>query len=394
MEQKTTREHEEQTEKEGNGTRSNHVRVTEGLGNGLAINFLKEYLEPFIVTAEIANGLKCGFFDAFQNNGGQYVATKEDIIEYTTGNGNGKSFVTLDDKDPEFDKKKFSQKLEKWLGLMESAQIIRRVNGTYCLEPLAVHFRSDMNGAIRSLLNETLFWTKTLDEEFVSNVWSRHSIDSLIGTQKYDFIENHLEACSSTLCRDLPQFLEEFDIRLKKDSIVLDIGCGTGYFLEELARLYKIRGVGLDFNWKVVENGNQRLKKLGLKTVQLRQMDVAKQKLPASDNIADLVLTINLHQYFKPEHYDHLTKEIYRVLKSGGSYFSVVAVGLPEGHPSKRLAMGLQSQLSKIFTDFTEFVDMTHIRELYENAGFDMKTFETLPLYGGGVQEIVVVKKP
>jgi hypothetical protein len=52
----------------------------------------------------------------------------------------------------------------------------------------------------------------------------------------------------------------------------------------------------------------------------------------------------------------------------------------------------MHSQLSKIFTDFTEFVNMAHIRELYENAGFNIKTFETLPLYGG-IQEIIVVKK-
>ncbi|MFX1465900.1 MAG: class I SAM-dependent methyltransferase [Promethearchaeota archaeon] len=393
MAQKTSR-HKTQTKREYE-IKNNHIRVTEGLGNGLAINFLKEFIEPFIITTEIANGIKCGFFDAFQDNGDSYVATKEEIIEYaTTGNGNGKGFVAIDDKDPQFDKSKFSQKLEKWLELMESSQIIRRDNGTFCLEPLAVHFRSEMNGIIRSLLNETLVWTKTLDENVISNIWSRHSIDSLIGTQKYDFIENHLEACCSVLCRDIPNFLEEFDIKLKKDSIVMDIGCGIGYFLEELARLYKIRGVGLDFNWKAVENGNKRLKKLGLgRMINLRYMDVAKQKLPANNDLVDLVLTINLHQYFKSEHYEHLTNEIYRILKPGGTYFSIVAVELPEDHPSKRLSIGMHSQLSKIFTDFTEFVDMTHIRELYENAGFNLKTFETLPLYGG-IQEIIVVKKP
>jgi ubiquinone/menaquinone biosynthesis C-methylase UbiE len=388
-----TRKRKTQTKRERE-LKINHVRVTEGLGNGMAINFLKEYVEPFVITAEIVNGIKCGFFDAFQNNGDTYVATEERIIEYsTTGNGNGKGFVTIDDKDPEFDKRKFSQKLQKWLDLMESTQIIRRDNGTYCLEPLAVHFRSDTNGIIRALLNESIFWMKTLDENFVSNIWSRHCVDSLIGTKKYDFVESHLDTCSSVLCQDIPKFLEDFDIKLKKDSIVMDIGCGTGYFLEELAHLYKIRGVGLDFNWKVVENGNKRLKELGFgRMINLRYMDVAKQKLPANNDLVDLVLTINLHQYFKAEHYEHLTNEIYRILKPGGSYFSIVAVELPEEHPSKRLSIGMHSQLSKIFTDFTEFVDMAHIRELYENAGFNIKTFETLPLYGG-IQEIIVVKK-
>jgi len=121
-------------------------------------------------------------------------------------------------------------------------------------------------------------------------------------------------------------------------------------------------------------------------------MDVAKQKLPANDNLVDLVLTINLHQYFKPEHYEHLTNEIYRILKPGGIYFSIVAVELPEDHPSKRLSIGLHSISGKLFTDFTKNVDMAYIREIFENVGFDMKTFETLPLYGG-IQEIIVVKK-
>ena len=253
------RRRKKQIKEAGDGIKSNHARITENLSNGPAIDFLKEYIEPFIITTEIAHGLKLGFFDSFQQNGDVYVATKEDIIEYAT---NG--FVTIDDKDSVYDVELFVQKLDVWLELMENSNLIYRNNGFYCLQPLAVHFRNDKNGIIRSLLNESLFWIKTLDADFASNVWSRHSVDSLIGTQKYDFIENHLETCSSVLCRDIPKFLEEFDIRLKKDSIVLDIGCGTGYFLEELARLYKIRGVGLDFNWKVVENGNKRLKELGL----------------------------------------------------------------------------------------------------------------------------------
>ncbi len=390
MAQKTSR-HKTQTKGERE-IKNNHIRVTEGLGNGLAINFLKNYIEPFIVTAEIANGLKCGFFDAFQSNGDQYVATKEGIIEYAT---NGHGFVTIDDKDSVYDLEQFAKKLDAWLELMETSDIIYRNNGFYCLQPLAVHFRNDKNGIIRSLLNESFYWMKTLDESQFSNIWSRHCVDSLMGTQKYDFIEKHLESCSSVLCQDIPKFLEEFDIKLKKGSIVMDIGCGTGYFLEELAHLYKIRGVGLDFNWKVVENGNKRLKELGLgRMINLRYMDVAKQKLPANDDLVDLVLTINLHQYFKPEHYEHLTNEIYRILKPGGTYFSIVAVELPEEHPSKRLSIGIHSQLSKIFTDYTELIDMAHIRELYENTGFNVvKTFETLPLYGG-IQEIIVVKKP
>ena len=69
MAQKTTKGRKKKTKKAVDETKSNHVRVTEGLGNGIAINFLKGFIEPFIVTTEIANGLKCGFFDAFQNNG-------------------------------------------------------------------------------------------------------------------------------------------------------------------------------------------------------------------------------------------------------------------------------------------------------------------------------------
>ena len=393
MAQKTKRR-KKQTKGEGDGIKSNHVRVKEGLFNGLAINFLKEFAEPFIITTEISHGLKLGFFDAFQNNGDAYVATKEDIIEYaTTGNGNGKLFVKIDEKDPQFDKAKFRIKLDKWLELMETAQIIRRDNGIYCLEPLAVHFRKK-NGVIRSLLNEITFYIRTLDDTYISNVWGKNTIDSLIGTQKYDFIEKHLQEVSSVLCRDIPHFLEEFDINLKDGSIVFDIGCGTGYFLEELAKTCKIRGIGLDFNWKAVENANQRLTKLGLRRmVDVRQMDIAKQKLPASNDIVDLVLTINLHQFFKPEHCEHLTTEIHRILKPGGAYLSIVFPELPEDHSSKRLSTGLYSQLAKIFTDFTGWTDMAHIRELYKNVGFNMKTFETLPLYGG-IQEIVVVKKP
>ena len=76
----------------------------------------------------------------------------------------------IDDKDTVYDLEQFAKKLDAWLELMETSDIIYRNNGFYCLQPLAVHFRNDKNGIIRSLLNESFYWMKTLDEQTLSNI--------------------------------------------------------------------------------------------------------------------------------------------------------------------------------------------------------------------------------
>ena len=60
--------------------------------------------------------------------------------------------------------------------------------------------------------------------------------------------------------------LEKFEIqyilpKIKKNSKVLDIGCGDGSLLKELFTKKKIKGVGIDFSNELIKVAKKKIKK-------------------------------------------------------------------------------------------------------------------------------------
>ncbi|MGD2098408.1 MAG: class I SAM-dependent methyltransferase [Desulfobacterales bacterium] len=110
-------------------------------------------------------------------------------------------------------------------------------------------------------------------------------------------------------------------ISVESDSCILDIGCGGGKAVKELA-MSAINGkvYGIDYSEDMVQlskNVNASLIKRGV--VEIKYGTVS--SLPFSDNMFDLV-TVFESYYFWPDLINDL-KEIKRVLKPGGSLLMV-----------------------------------------------------------------------
>jgi ubiquinone/menaquinone biosynthesis C-methylase UbiE len=95
---------------------------------------------------------------------------------------------------------------------------------------------------------------------------------------------------------------------------ILDVGCATGRFLEQLAQSGATKLFGTDLAPRILEVAAEKLSKTGT-TAELRVAD-AEDCLPWGDACFDVVTLIGvLHHFFRPK--DALS-EIYRVLRPGG----------------------------------------------------------------------------
>jgi SAM-dependent methyltransferase len=92
---------------------------------------------------------------------------------------------------------------------------------------------------------------------------------------------------------------------------VLDVGCGTGLMLKELAHF---QPVGLDFSTHALQFSRSR----GLKN--LTRADVV--HLPFADNSFDLILALDLMEHVKND--QRLIREFHRVLRPGGCLMATV----------------------------------------------------------------------
>jgi SAM-dependent methyltransferase len=110
---------------------------------------------------------------------------------------------------------------------------------------------------------------------------------------------------------EIPQLLE-----LRRNSSVLELGCGSGRYALHLAEKVDCRLIGLDINAAGVRNASQLALARGLASLaHFEQCDVSKN-LPFNDKTFDAVFSNDVlcHLPGRPE----VLVEIFRVLKPGG----------------------------------------------------------------------------
>ena len=102
----------------------------------------------------------------------------------------------------------------------------------------------------------------------------------------------------------------------RPDALVLDLCCGTGDLAFSLARQAKASIVGADFSHTMLVRANAKSAS-GNGTAALRFFEADALRLPMANNSLDLVTTA--FGFRNLANYENGLREIYRVLKSGGS---------------------------------------------------------------------------
>lgn len=103
------------------------------------------------------------------------------------------------------------------------------------------------------------------------------------------------------------------ELKLKSNTNVLDIGCGTGYLLLRLSeKITKGKLVGLDISSEMIAQAKKKLH--GIKNVRLYLADA--EKIPYKNKTFDYVISTEAFHHFPQPRL--VLKEIRRVLKSNG----------------------------------------------------------------------------
>lgn len=110
------------------------------------------------------------------------------------------------------------------------------------------------------------------------------------------------------------RILQELD--LKKDSLVLDTGCGSGFSMESsLAVTEKVFGFDISQELLLVA------KRKGIKNLVRADFE----SIPFRENVFDAIISVSAIQWFNPkdehdvkDHYSLIAKGFFRLLKSGG----------------------------------------------------------------------------
>jgi ubiquinone/menaquinone biosynthesis C-methylase UbiE len=155
--------------------------------------------------------------------------------------------------------------------------------------------------------------------------------------------------------------LQNFLNTLNNKSRILDVGCGTGFFLN-LIRGKGFNCVGID----VSENMLRQLKDTySYLTVQIADA----RKIPYRDNCFDAVVSIETLRYFSNR--DSLLKEIFRVTKPAGSIFITAAPLLSCNIYGLFNTFCRFLRLNSVVSCFQSFETAGSLNNRIEKAGFE-----------------------
>jgi len=146
---------------------------------------------------------------------------------------------------------------------------------------------------------------------------------------------------------------------LKKDSKILELGCGRGEFLNEFTKL-GMSGYGIDLS-NYADNF--------CKNAEIKVVDITKEDVPYPDNSFDVVFSKSfIEHFYYPE---EIFKEAYRVLKPSGILINLT----PEWNYIYK----------SFYDDYTHRTPFTKksLEDIYLVSGFKnvkVKSFKQLPI--------------
>ena len=150
-----------------------------------------------------------------------------------------------------------------------------------------------------------------------------------------------------------------FLLKIKENMSFLDIGCGTGWALGQIARSANNEGFfyGIDLSFKMIEKAKDNFKSFN----NFQFIKASADSIPLKDDFFDVIICTNsFHHYFNP---DNALKEMRRLLKPDGRLYILDPT-------ADSFFMKLLNKLSAFIEhDHVKLYSTKEFRDLFKNAG-------------------------
>jgi len=284
------------------------------------------------------------------------------------------------------------QKIKALFDLFAAPQlkIVQQVDGDkWELTKLGSYLRTDAKvGIAVAMMNLTEYYAQPSFGDYPRQVFGTKAYDD-IGSP--DSGASYTERVPQKVRAGLLMSLPKFGINLDEGNpLAIDLGCGVGDWLIEIANKHtNAKGIGFDYNLGRCEMGTKKAEAAGLSSrLEYRCCDLATDRIPLSDSSVDLVTAINFHHFFPQYGDQNVTDEIYRVLKPGGKYISVLPLcdGIDD-----TLMLSTQCMFQFLFSGFTGWRTQEHLHDIAHKAGF--KVTKIIPMIFRGRQAVFFAVK-
>lgn len=147
---------------------------------------------------------------------------------------------------------------------------------------------------------------------------------------------------------------------LKPADKVLDVGCGGGAALKRLSgRIDSGKLYGIDYSEVSVE-ASKELNKADIESGKMEIHQGSVSKMPFEDNLFDAIITVESY-YFWPDLEEDM-REVFRVLKEGGTFMLIAEMYLNDDLDEHHIEMAKKFELRNLTVD--EF------KALFEKVGY------------------------
>ena len=190
------------------------------------------------------------------------------------------------------------------------------------------------------------------DEHGTGKFYKDREIAQVMGYQGWNWLERPEREKEENTSKLLPS------LEIKPGNVVADIGAGSGYYTERLAKLVGAKGkvYAVDIQPEMLELIRKRMKSRGLKNVQLVHNTVTDLKLPAE--AVDLILLVDVYHEFS--HPYEMTAAMVKALKPGGRIAFVEYRGEDKTVPILEVHRMTEKQVFKEMDGFP----LRHVRTL------------------------------
>lgn len=283
--------------------------------------------------ASITAGVKAGLFGVLNKN----TAKSAEMIVEETG----------------FD----LEKVNMWLYFAKLSELVEEKEGGYILTDLGFFFSPDSSSKVLLGLIQIsqyyMYAAYHADEAFKAG----KSVDELSDGK---ITRDYQPRVSDNFSGVLVDYLK--NLNLEEGDSILDIGCGNGSFLRNVAKeIPKIQLIGMDANLFAIELGRKENRTLQLEDrIKLKVYNAEEDMDEFEDQSVDWVMAINVFHFFKKEKREELIDHMIRIARKGVIYNEAVIELSP-------IVSNADPLMALLWNDFTGFFPQPEVDSLNDS---------------------------